>query len=111
MHFGAGRFECLSSKLYSLSLSLKEMSRLKYIITSQVSAGHAHSAAITTDGELYCWGNNKGGCCGQPLATRSVVQYDNSFFVCSIPANTNIFVHKLVVGWLWDSLTNYEKLR
>ncbi len=81
MHFGAGRFECLPSKcILSLSLSKGNVPLKIYHNASQVSAGHAHSAAVTTDGELYCWGNNKGGCCGQPLAARSVVRYYYSFF-------------------------------
>ena len=31
----------------------------------QASAGYQHSSLVTADGELYCWGHNKGGCCGK----------------------------------------------
>jgi len=31
----------------------------------QISAGYCHQTAITTEGELFCWGRNKNGCCGQ----------------------------------------------
>eukprot|EP01038_Epipyxis_sp_PR26KG_P010397 gene10397-13965_t len=30
----------------------------------QVSAGFLHTALVSAEGELLCWGNNKGGCCG-----------------------------------------------
>ena len=30
----------------------------------QSSAGYQHTALISADGELYCWGSNKNGCCG-----------------------------------------------
>jgi hypothetical protein len=45
----------------------------------QVSAGYQHTVLVTTEGEMYCWGHNKGGCCGvsekitfvkKPLAIR-----------------------------------------
>ena len=32
----------------------------------QASAGYQHSSLVTAEGELYCWGHNKGGCCGKP---------------------------------------------
>jgi Regulator of chromosome condensation (RCC1) repeat len=35
-----------------------------------VSAGYAHSGVITGEGELYTWGNNRGGCCGHPLSVK-----------------------------------------
>ena len=36
----------------------------------QVSAGFEHCGAVTQAGELYCWGMNRGGCCGQPPHVR-----------------------------------------
>jgi hypothetical protein len=36
----------------------------------QVSAGYLHTALVSADGELYCWGHNKSGCCGAPLVER-----------------------------------------
>ena len=35
----------------------------------QVAAGFQHSAILTAEGELYCWGRNKMACCGSsPLS-------------------------------------------
>ena len=39
-----------------------------------LSAGFCHSSVITSDGELYSWGMNRAGCCGQPVATRFLDQ-------------------------------------
>lgn len=36
------------------------------VAARQVSAGFGHSAIVTVQGELYCWGVNRAGCCGQP---------------------------------------------
>lgn len=30
----------------------------------QVCAGHVHTLALTEDGEVFAWGNNKTGCVG-----------------------------------------------
>lgn len=30
----------------------------------KVSAGHVHTLALTEDGRVYAWGNNKTGCVG-----------------------------------------------
>jgi alpha-tubulin suppressor-like RCC1 family protein len=30
----------------------------------QASAGFQHTVLVTSEGEMYCWGHNKGGCCG-----------------------------------------------
>lgn len=43
---------------------------LPELAASQVSAGFGHSAIVTVQGELYCWGNNQDGCCGQPTTTK-----------------------------------------
>ena len=47
---------------YNVMTLLEE---LKNIPVKQVSAGYQHSALVTVEGELYCWGHNKAGCCGQ----------------------------------------------
>ena len=39
----------------------------------QLSAGHCHQAVISTEDELYCWGRNSDGCCGQDQANHSFV--------------------------------------
>jgi len=35
-----------------------------------VAAGFTHSACVAATGELFCWGNNEGGCCGAPENIR-----------------------------------------
>lgn len=38
------------------------------VCIKQVSAGFMHVAMVSAEGELYSWGSNRSGCCGQPLA-------------------------------------------
>jgi len=38
----------------------------------QLSAGFSHQAVVTIDGELFTWGDNRGGCCGHDPLLRSV---------------------------------------
>ena len=42
------------------------------VVCRQVSAGFGHQAAVTSEGELLCWGNNRNGCCGQNIETLFV---------------------------------------
>mmetsp|Transcript_3307 Transcript_3307/g.7375 ORF Transcript_3307/g.7375 Transcript_3307/m.7375 type:complete len:818 (+) Transcript_3307:121-2574(+) len=37
-----------------------------------IGAGYSHQCFITEAGELFCWGHNKNGCCGQPERTKFV---------------------------------------
>ncbi|ETW05764.1 hypothetical protein H310_03448 [Aphanomyces invadans] len=46
--------------------------QLKGVPISNVSCGNAHTAAVSTDGEIYTWGNNTGGCTGHTLVHRYV---------------------------------------
>jgi E3 ubiquitin-protein ligase HERC2 len=39
------------------------------MVIKSVAAGSSHQVFISQSGELYCWGQNKHGCCGQPEAT------------------------------------------
>ena len=39
----------------------------------QLSAGHCHQAVISTEDELFCWGRNSDGCCGQDQENHSFV--------------------------------------
>ncbi len=43
------------------------------IVARDVSCGNQHSAIVTTEGELYTWGMNTGGCLGHPLVLKCVV--------------------------------------
>jgi len=45
-------------------------SRLDELAIIQVSAGFTHSGAVSASGELFCWGNNSGGCCGAPTDVK-----------------------------------------
>jgi alpha-tubulin suppressor-like RCC1 family protein len=38
----------------------------------QVSAGYRHSCLVSMSGELLCWGNNVGGCCGVSISETFV---------------------------------------
>ena len=47
--------------------SLRAESGQSATVCRQVSAGFGHQAAVTSEGELLCWGNNRNGCCGQNI--------------------------------------------
>lgn len=34
-------------------------------VVKQISAGYSHQSFVTQSGELFCWGSNLHGCCGQ----------------------------------------------
>ena len=40
------------------------LSSMESIPVKQASAGYQHTALVTADGELYCWGHNRSICCG-----------------------------------------------
>lgn len=42
------------------------------VAIKQVSAGFMHTALVSAEGELMCFGHNKGGCCGAPEAVKFV---------------------------------------
>jgi alpha-tubulin suppressor-like RCC1 family protein/Ca2+-binding EF-hand superfamily protein len=48
-------------KQYSAFTYLKDM---EDIPVKLASAGYQHTALVTAEGELYCWGRNRGACCG-----------------------------------------------
>ena len=35
------------------------------VVIKSISAGHSHQSFVTSSGELFCWGQNFRGCCGQ----------------------------------------------
>jgi hypothetical protein len=47
---------------------------MKHVPVQQVSAGFRHNALVTTDGELWTWGHNVGGCLGLPNTTAFASQ-------------------------------------
>ncbi|KAH7277691.1 hypothetical protein KP509_38G002500 [Ceratopteris richardii] len=46
------------------------------VVVSQVSTSHQHVAFITTNGELYTYGDNKSGCCGHGEANIHGITLD-----------------------------------
>lgn len=53
----------------------------------QVAAGTNHSAALTAQGELFLWGSNASGCCGQPLKVQSVARPTRCDALYAAPTN------------------------
>jgi alpha-tubulin suppressor-like RCC1 family protein len=43
-----------------------ECMRTKPAVIKSIAAGYSHQAFVSQSGELYCWGHNIHGCCGQP---------------------------------------------
>ena len=43
--------------------------KLKGKAVKAIGAGDSHSAAVTTDGELYTWGCNTNGCAAHPVVS------------------------------------------
>lgn len=62
------------------------------IAIKQVSAGYLHSALVSAEGELYCWGHNRTGCCGAPLAVRFLDKPTAVKFSFTRPSN--LALHK-----------------
>ena len=42
---------------------------------------------VSADGELFCWGHNRKGCCGQPLAQHFIESPTSVKFLYTSPAN------------------------
>jgi len=42
------------------------------VVCRHVSAGFGHQVAVSSEGELLCWGNNANGCCGQNVESLFV---------------------------------------
>ena len=40
------------------------------VVVSNVACGSSHVAAVTHDGEVYCWGDNRFGQCGNSASSR-----------------------------------------
>jgi hypothetical protein len=61
-----------------------------HIPIKHVSAGYLHTALVSADGELFCFGHNKNGCCGLPAA-QLFVEYPTSVkFLYTSPTNLSI---------------------
>mmetsp|Transcript_28680 Transcript_28680/g.39355 ORF Transcript_28680/g.39355 Transcript_28680/m.39355 type:complete len:724 (+) Transcript_28680:94-2265(+) len=56
----------------------------------QVSAGYMHSVLVSAEGELFCFGHNKGGCCGLPTPQLFVEHPTSVRFLYSSPTNIGL---------------------
>lgn len=57
------------------------------VVIKHVSAGFMHSVLISAEGELFAWGHNRNGCCGQPLANTFIPHPLPVPFLYTRPAN------------------------
>lgn len=60
------------------------------ICIKQVSAGFMHTAVVSAEGELYCWGSNRSGCCGQPLVQAFIPKPTAVGFFFTRPTNVGL---------------------
>ena len=56
----------------------------------QVSAGFMHTVLVSAEGEMFCFGHNKGGCCGQPASQLFLEHPTSVRFLYSSPTNIGI---------------------
>lgn len=71
----------------------KHVDALDEFLIKDISCGSAHTAAVTTRGELYTWGSNVSGCLGHPIAYKSV-RYPALVRCMNIPAR-NLALNKV----------------
>lgn len=60
------------------------------VCVKQVSAGFTHSVVLSAEGEVFCWGTNKTGCCGQPIVQKWVPKPTSLKFLYTKPMNLAI---------------------
>lgn len=60
------------------------------VCIKQVSAGFTHSVIVSAEGEVFCWGHNKTGCCGVPLVQQFVDRPTPLRFLYTRPVNLAI---------------------
>lgn len=68
--FAAGQESCIGSSLKNFGQYTSFMKQSQPVPPKpicSISAGFTHQAAVTMNGELFVWGDNHGGCCGQPF--------------------------------------------
>lgn len=53
-------------------VEFEKVQGLEGVNVCQLSAGYAHSGVITTEGEVFTWGNNAGGGAAQPLVQKFI---------------------------------------
>ena len=51
-------------------INVSDTTVLDGVVATDISAGFAHSGVVTSEGELYLWGQNDAGCCGQPVGGK-----------------------------------------
>ena len=57
------------------------------LIIKSISAGYSHCSFVSEAGELYCWGHNKGGCCGQDPTSTTFITRPTKVPIYTAPRN------------------------
>jgi len=57
------------------------------LIIKSISAGYSHCSFVSEAGELYCWGHNKGGCCGQDPTSATFITRPTKVLIYTAPRN------------------------
>ncbi|RYG70388.1 hypothetical protein EON64_00275 [archaeon] len=60
------------------------------VVIKQVSAGYMHTAVVSAEGELFCWGHNRNGCCGVPVVQQFVDRPTPVRFMYTRPVNLSV---------------------
>ena len=60
---------------------------LECVQIKQVSAGYRHTSLLSAEGELFAFGFNKDGCCGQPAAVHFIPKPTPMAFLYTSPKN------------------------
>ncbi len=67
--------------------SFTKLNEIAHVPIKQVSAGYLHSALVSSDGELYCWGHNRSGCCGVSTGKHFLDTPTSVKFLYTSPSN------------------------
>ncbi|KAL7538516.1 hypothetical protein ACHAXR_008608 [Thalassiosira sp. AJA248-18] len=57
------------------------------LVIKSISAGYSHQSFVSESGELYCWGHNLHGCCGQDERTRFIPEPTKVDWLYEAPKN------------------------
>jgi alpha-tubulin suppressor-like RCC1 family protein len=68
-------------------LRIRDDDETEEVVIKQVSAGFTHSVVTSAEGEVFCWGTNKTGCCGQPLVKQWIDTPTPLGFLYTKPSN------------------------
>ena len=57
------------------------------LIIKSISAGYSHCSFVSEAGELYCWGHNISGCCGQDPTSATFITRPTKVPIYDAPTN------------------------